>query len=68
MRSSKLSYKTVEAPDVPDVCGGTTRRAVYQVGNDPGCFEGLMAFWELLVLESYFRCAPQDLSWTNMCA
>lgn len=41
------------------------RRLVYQVGNDPGCFEGLVAFWESLVLESYF---PPDLSWTNMWA
>lgn len=67
MRSSKLGCKTLEAPDVLDVCGQTPRCALYQVGNRPGRFEVLGAFWELLISENYFSYAPQDLRWRNAC-
>lgn len=50
MRSSKLSRETLETPDVPDVCRRRTCCADYQVGNNSGCFEALVAFWELPIL------------------
>lgn len=50
MRSSKLSRETLETPDVPDVCRRRTCCADYQVGNNSGCFEALVAVWELPIL------------------
>lgn len=67
MRTSKLNGKTLEAPDVPDVYRQRTCCADYQIGNNSGCFEALVAFWELLVLEGYFSYIPKDFSWANVC-
>lgn len=66
MRTSKLNCETLEAPDVPDVYRQRTCCADYQIGNNSGCFEALVAFWELLILEGYFS-SSQKISAGETC-